>query len=376
MSQRLCRAMPVVAYVGRTDMNQVAKAERVSARAIAGFIEETLIKTGLPAADAGKVAELMCEADLTGADAHGIFRLPQYVKRLRAGGINSRPTITVERTAAATGLVDGDNGMGHLVMARAAETAIELARASGIGWVGARRSNHAGAAGVYAALPLPHGMVGIYGVVASANHMPVWGGVESLLGTNPVAIAIPAGEEAPIVLDIATSVVSYGTIKSHRLQKKPLPEGWMVNTKDGQPLTDPARSGEGVLLPIGGYKGSGLALILGLLAGPLNGAAFGRDVFDFNFNDTDACNTGHFIIALDVARFTPLDTFKADMDRHLRDLRTSKPLPGFDAVRLPGQERTSRLADRLNNGVPLPGDRIEQLDAFAGGIGIQPLRAR
>ena len=357
-------------------MNQVVKAERVSARAISGFIEEALVKTGLPAADAGKVAELMCEADLTGADAHGIFRLPQYVKRLRAGGINPRPSVTVERTAAATGLVDGDNGMGHLVMARAAETAIELARASGMGWVGARHSNHAGAAGVYAELPLPHGMVGIYGVVASANHMPVWGGVESLLGTNPVAIAIPAGEEAPIVLDIATSVVSYGTVKSHRLRKKPMPEGWMVNTKDGTPLTDPARSGEGVLLPIGGYKGSGLALILGLLAGPLNGAVFGRDVFDFNFNDTDACNTGHFIIALDVARFTPLDTFKSEMDRHLRDLRTSKPLPGFDAVRLPGQERRTRRADRLANGVPMPGELVSELDKLAGETGITPLRGR
>src|SRR5262245_15365522 len=182
-------------------MNKVAKAERVSVWGITGFIEEALVKTGLPAADAGKVAELMREADLTGADAHGIFRLPQYVKRLRAGGVNPRPHIRVEETAAATALVDGDNGMGHLVMARAAETAIELARRSGIGWVGARRSNHAGAAGVYAALPLAHGMVGIYGVVASANHMPVWGGVESLLGTNPVAFAIPAGEEAPIVLD-------------------------------------------------------------------------------------------------------------------------------------------------------------------------------
>src|ERR1700704_542875 len=111
-------------------MNQVARAKRVSARAIAGFIEEALIKTGLPAADAGKVAELMCEADLTGADAHGIFRLPQYVKRLRAGGINPRPAVTVERTAAATALVDGDNGMGHLLMARAGGAAIELARAS------------------------------------------------------------------------------------------------------------------------------------------------------------------------------------------------------------------------------------------------------
>jgi L-2-hydroxycarboxylate dehydrogenase (NAD+) len=357
-------------------MDQVNTSSRVAARTIAALITDSFNAIGLPGADAAKCAELMVEADLTGADAHGVFRLPQYVKRLRAGGVNAKPNIRVEKTAAATAMVDGDNGMGHLVMARAAETAIELARDAGVGWVGARGSNHAGAAGVYAAMPLAHGMVGIYGVVASANHMPVWGGVESLLGTNPVAIAIPAGEEAPIVLDIATSVVSYGTIKSHRLQGKPLPEGWMVNTRDGTPLTDPARSNEGVLLPIGGYKGSGLALILGLLAGPLNRAAFGRDVFDFNFNDTDACNTGHFIIALDVNRFTPLETFKAEMDRHLRDLRTSKPLPGFDSVRLPGQERRSRRADRLKNGVPLPRELIAQLDQFACELGVKPLAAR
>jgi L-2-hydroxycarboxylate dehydrogenase (NAD+) len=318
----------------------------------------------------------MLEADLTGADAHGVFRLPQYVKRLRAGGVNPKPTIRVEKAAAATAIVEGDNGMGHLVMARAAETAIELAREAGVAWVGARGSNHAGAAGVYAAMPLAHGMVGLYSVVASANHMPIWGGVEALLGTNPVAVAIPAGKEPPVVLDIATSVVSYGTIKSHRLQGKPLPEGWMVNTKDGTPLTDPARSNAGVLLPIGGYKGSGLALVLGLLAGPLNGAAFGRDVFDFNYNDTDVANTGHFIIALDIKRFTPLDTFKAEMDRHLHELRTSKPLPGFDRVRLPGEERSRRRADRLKNGVPLPRELIAQLDALAGELGVKPLGGR
>src|SRR5712691_10240683 len=292
-------------------MNQTRT--RVPAAAIAGLIADALCQAGLPAPDAAKVAELMIEADLTGADAHGVFRLPQYVRRLHAGGVNPKPNIQVTKTAPATALVDGDNGMGHLVMARAAETAIELARESGLAWVGARRSNHAGAAGVYAALPLEHGMIGIYSVVASANHMAVWGGVETLLGTNPLALAIPAGEEAPVVLDIATTVVSYGTVKAHRLQGKQMPEGWMVGTKDGRPLTDPARSAEGVLLPIGGYKGSGLALVLGLLAGPLNGAAFGREVFDFNFNDTDACNTGHFIVALDVSRFTQLDTFKAEI---------------------------------------------------------------
>src|SRR5215211_2455502 len=279
----------------------------------------------------------------------------------RAASTRSRASRR-SRAGPATALVDGDNGMGHLVMSHAANVAVELARASGVAWVGARRSNHAGAAGVYAAMPLQHGMIGIYSVVASANHMAPWGGVETLLGTNPLAIAVPAGEEAPVVLDIAPTVVSYGTVKNYRLQGKEMPAGWMVSKKDGGPLTDPARSAEGVLNPIGGYKGSGLALVLGLLAGPLNGAAFGRDVFDFNYDDETACNTGHFIIALDVSRFTSLETFRAEMDRHLRDLRTSRPLPGFDAVRLPGSERRRRRADRLKHGVPMPAELIAQLD--------------
>src|SRR5882724_4602306 len=339
-------------------MNQSVAAVRVPASAISGLIADALGKMDLPAADAAKVAELMTEADLTGADAHGVFRLPQYVRRLRAGGVNPRPNIAVTKTAPATALVDGDNGMGHLVMARAAETAIELARDTGVAWVGARRSNHAGAAGVYAALPLAHNMIGIYSVVASANHMAMWGGAETLLGTNPLAVAIPAGEEAPVVLDMATTVVSYGTVKNYRLQGKPMPDGWMVSREDGGTLTDPEKSDEGLLLPIGGYKGSGLALVLGLLAGTLNGAAFGRDVIDFNHDDEHACDNGHFIIALDVARFLPLASFTAEVDRHMRDLRNSQRLPGVDAIRLPGSERRVRRDDRVRNGVPvLPGLR-------------------
>jgi LDH2 family malate/lactate/ureidoglycolate dehydrogenase len=357
-------------------MDQISTPTRVAASAIAGFIRDALAKMGLPAGDAAKVAELMTEADLTGADAHGVFRLPQYVRRLRAGGVNPRPAIKVSKTAPATALVDGDNGMGHLVMAQAAATAVELARACGVAWVGARRSNHAGAAGVYAALPLAHDMVGIYSVVASANHMAMWGGAETLLGTNPLAIAIPAGEEAPVVLDIATTVASYGTVKNYRLQGKQMPQGWMVSSRDGGPITDPERSAEGLLLPIGGYKGSGLALVLGLLAGTLNGASFGRDVVDFNADEKSAGDTGHFIIALDIARFLPLAAFAAEVDRHLRDLRASRTLPGFDAVRLPGEERRRRRADRMANGVPMLAELIVQLDRLAGELGLVPVRER
>ncbi len=348
----------------------------VPARAIVSLIEDAMVAVGLPQADAAKVAGLMLEADLAGADAHGVFRLPQYIRRIKAGGVNPRPNIKVEQTAPATAIVDGDNGMGHLVMQRAADTAIALAKANGIGWVGARRSNHAGAAGTYAAMALPHDMIGIYSAVANANHMPVWGAAESLLSTNPIAIAVPAGDEPPVVLDIATTVVSYGTVKAHKLQGKPMPEGWMVSATDGKPVTDSAKSAEGLLLPIGGHKGSGLALVLGLLAGVLNGAAFGREVVDFNADDESACNTGHFIIALDVSRFLPIGAFKSQIDRQLRDLKSSPVLPGFDSIRLPGEQRQSRRADRATNGVPVFPEVIEQLDKLAAELKIKPLRER
>lgn len=351
------------------------KTARVPCAAVTGLIADAMIKSGLPAADAAKVAELMLEADLAGSDAHGVFRLPQYVHRLKIGSTNSRPNITVERSAPATALVDGDNGMGHLVVARAAETAIALARETGVAWVGARKSNHAGAAGTYAALMLEADMIGIYAAVANANHMPLAGGAETLLGTNPLAIAIPAGEEPPLVLDIATSIVSYGTIKNHRLQNIPLKPDWMVNPATGEAVIDPQKSVDALLLPMGGYKGAGLALMLGLLAGTLNGALFGRDCVDFNAEPGKVTNTGQFVVALDPARFQPLAQFKAEVDRHERELRASKALPG-ETVRLPGEARARRRADRLTNGLPVAPELLAQLDRLAAELSIKPLAAR
>jgi len=224
----------------------------------------------------------------------------------------------------------------------AAAVVVELAREAGVGCVGVRRSNHAGPASLYAAMPLAHGMVGIYSAVASANHMAPWGGVDSLLGTNPPAIAVPAGTAPPVVLDIATTVVSYGTVKNHALQSRPMPEGWMIDRRTGAPITDAGRSAEGVLLPIGGHKGAGLALMLGLLAGTLNGAAVGRDVVNFNADDRGEANTGHFILALDIARFIDPAVFAAAVVQHLDELRGSARLPGVASIRLPGDERAHR----------------------------------
>jgi L-2-hydroxycarboxylate dehydrogenase (NAD+) len=350
-----------------------AAGARVAASSITAFIRDAMMAAGAPDADAAKIAELMLEADLAGADAHGVFRLPQYIRRIKAGGVNPKPNIIVEKSAPATAIVDGDNGMGHLVMQRAADTAFALAKETGVAWVGARRSNHAGAAGTYAAMALPHDMIGIYSAVANANHMPAWGAAESLLSTNPIAIAVPAGQEAPVVLDIATTVVSYGTVKAYKLQGKPMPEGWMVSATDGKPITDSARSADGLLMPIGGHKGAGLALVLGLLAGVLNGAAFGREVVDFNADDESACNTGHFIIALDVSRFIPLAAFKSEIDRQLRELKSSPVLPGFESIRLPGEQRQARRAERMTKGVPVFPEVIELLDKLAGELKIKRL---
>jgi L-2-hydroxycarboxylate dehydrogenase (NAD+) len=357
-------------------MNVQTKTARTPIAAVSGLIADAMVKSGVPAADAAKIAELMLEADLIGADAHGVFRLPQYVQRLRLGSTNAKPNIRVDRTAPATALVHGDNGMGHLVVAKCAELAIEMARENGVAWVGCNMSGHAGAAGVYAALPLKHDMIGIYSAVANANHMPLAGGAEPLLGTNPLAMAIPAGEEPPLVLDIATSIVSYGTIKNHKMLNRPLQSDWMINPKTGAAVTDPNKSGEALLLPMAGYKGAGLALMFGMLAGTLNGALFGRDCVDFNVDPATPTNTGQFVLALDPARFQPLEKFKAEVDRHIRSLRNSEALPGNDAVRLPGDQRAKRRADRSSNGLALPPELLVQLDKLAAELSIKPLRER
>jgi LDH2 family malate/lactate/ureidoglycolate dehydrogenase len=244
-----------------------------------------------------------------------------------------------------------------------------------VSWVGVRRSNHAGPAGLYAEMPAQQGMIGMYAAVANANHMAVWGGADPLLGTNPLAIGVPSGN-GPMVLDMATTVVSYGTVKNYALQGKPMEKGWMVNTATGEDVIDAKRAAEGLLKPIGGYKGSGLAVMLGFLAGPLNRAVFGREVVDFNADDASETNTGHFIIALDVARFLPLAEYKAEVDRHVRGLKESKRLPGVDDIRMPGERRRACREERMRDGVPLAAPLVAQLDKMAEELGVKTLRER
>jgi LDH2 family malate/lactate/ureidoglycolate dehydrogenase len=327
---------------------------------------------GVPETDACKVSTLMVEADLLGHETHGVFRLRQYVNRLKDGGCNPHAVPKVLRETVATALVDGDDGLGHLAMHQATTIAIEKARTAGIGWVGVRRGNHAGPAALYVRPQAAAGMIGLAAAVGSANHVAPYGGTDLLLGTNPIAVAAPSGGPDPFVLDMATTVAAVGKIKVLAQRGELMPEGWMVG-RDGKPLTDPNRRDEGFLLPIGGAKGYGLSLAIGLLAGVLNGAAFGSDVVDFTSDTESSTNTGQFVAAIDIAAFGDLDAFTNAASRVFAELRASPPLPGHDPVRIPGDGRNAARERRLAQGLDLHANLRRQLDDIATELGVAPL---
>jgi LDH2 family malate/lactate/ureidoglycolate dehydrogenase len=295
---------------------------RVQATVLSAFVQRALAAAGLPAPDAAQVAELMVEADLRGSDTHGVIRLPLYVRRLEAGGINKQPNIRLIQDKPSAALVDGDNGMGHLVMRFAAHTAIAKAKRTGIGWVGARMSNHAGPAALYAMMPLSHDMIGIYLAVGSNNHLPPWGARENLLGTNPIAITIPALEEPAVVLHMAPTVAAFGKVRLKAQRGEEMPVGWMID-RDGKPLTDAKRADEGFLLPIGA--------------------------------------------------FAPVEDFKRQVDVAVRTMRGAQRLPGIERIWLPGEQSHRKRLERAKSGVPMPKALRASLDTTARDLGIEPL---
>ncbi len=354
-------------------MNAPAKnSTRVSHQQLRNFIAKALLSQGLSQDDADEVASLMADADLQGSDGHGVIRLPQYVRRIRAGGVNIHPQIKVVRERASMAVVDGDNGMGHLVVSRAAQIAIDKARETGVAWVGTRYSNHAGPASLYARMPIPHDMIGIYFAVGNANHLPPWGGMEMLLSTNPIAAGIPAGEEPALVLDMATTVAAYGKVKAKAKRGEMMPEGWMID-RQGNALLDPKRAEEGFLLPIGGHKGYGLALLVGVLAGTLGGAAMGRDVIDFNADHQSVTNTGQAILVIDLKAFGEPAQFKAAVDKLVRDIRGSERLPGVERIWLPGEQSHERRLRYIREGIPIADGVLAELKVLADEIGMAPL---
>ncbi|WP_299822470.1 Ldh family oxidoreductase [uncultured Jannaschia sp.] len=344
----------------------------VPVAALLAFVASALESAGVPEGDAARVAGLMVEADVLGHETHGVFRLRQYLARLRDGGCNPAAQPTILRETAATALLDGDNGLGHLAMQAACTLAIEKARGVGIGWVGIRRGNHAGPLSLYVRPQAAAGMLGLAAAVGSANHVPPFGGTDLLLGTNPVAISAPTEGPDPFVLDMATTVAAMGRIKTLAQRGELMPEGWMVG-RDGRPLTNPKRRDEGFMLPIGGAKGFGLSVGLGLLAGILNGAAFGSNVVDFTADTTSETNTGQFVAAIDPATFGAGEGFARAATAAFDEMRASEPLPGHGAVRLPGEGKAEIASRRRAEGLRLAPSLRADLSKLAREHGLAEL---
>lgn len=345
--------------------------QRFPIQALQDFSAAAFRAVGVLPEHAETTAIRLVEADARGRAGHGLIRLGPYISRIEAGGVNLDPNIEVLRETPTSALIDGDNALGQVVMTRATEIAISKAKDSGMSWVGTVHSNHAGAAGLYPMMAAREGLIAMYLAVANANGMPPWGGTEPLLGTNPISIGIPAADSAPFLLDIATTMTSHGSIKVAAQNGEEMPVGWVIDS-EGNPITDPNRAHEGSLVPIGGYKGSGLNIAIGLLAGAMNGAAFLDTVIDHRKELHVPTNTGQALFVMRSDLFQPADMTLASMAAHLDKLRNSSTKSG-DPVRLPGDTAAAMEQECEQSGVPVSDVLVGQLNTLASRLGVKTL---
>ena len=346
-------------------------AQRFSADDLRAFTAAIFRTSGVADKDARVVAHGLVDSNLRGVDTHGITRIPIYVERLNAGLVNAqaRPRIVTESPT--TVAVDGDNGLGHVVCDFAIDATIERARANGACWTGIRESNHNGSQGYWALRGARAGLMTWAFTNGEAIVAP-WGGSEKFVSTNPICIAIPTDPPDELVLDMATTQVAAGHIFLAQSLGEPIPEGWALDA-DGNDTTDPAAFLDGgSLLPLGGYKGAGLSLLIDVMAGILSGAASTVDVGSMYWQHKDRPQrVGHAFLAIDVARMMPLDEFKSRVAGTLAAMRGVARRPGFDQVFAPGDIETANAADREANGCPLTDDIIATLTETGAAVGVE-----
>jgi LDH2 family malate/lactate/ureidoglycolate dehydrogenase len=335
---------------------------------------------GCSDAEATLATEVLLNADLRGIDSHGLARLSGYVRLWEAKRVNATPNVRIVHESPSTAVVDGDSGLGLVVAPKAMEIAIAKARIAGTGWVAVKNSNHFGIAGHHAMMALPHGMIGIAMTNASPLVAPTFS-IERLLGTNPIAVAIPADKQPAFVADFATTTAANGKLEI--LQRKNLnaPIGW-IQTKDGKPSTDPneAKSG-GALIPLGSdrehgsHKGYCLGAWVDIFSAVLSGANYGPWVPPFVAflsppNDPVGEGIGHFFGAMRIDAFRPAQEFKQHMDNWINRFRSAKTVEGQERVLIPGDPERETSAQRLQEGIPLNPKVVEDLQLLSAKFGI------
>lgn len=357
---------------------------RLRAEVLLDFATACFVSVGMRPDDAALVADSLVAAELRGVTSHGLIRLPVYLRNLQDGSVDptARPVLAADGPAVAT--LDARGAMGQVASKQGMTLAIERARASGIAAVAVRNSNHFGAGAYWAMLALPHDMVGV-AMTNGAVAMAPTGGVTPLLGNNPIAVASPAGSAHPIVLDMALTTVARGWIKLASLRDEPLPDGWALDAQ-GHPTNDPNAALDGSLLPVGGYKGYGLAVIVELLTAALSGAAMGPALENMGFtagsgsgsgsgpdagplqtpaHQIGGSGTGHFFVAIDVARFMPLQQYTARVDALVQTMKLAQLVEGVPDILLPGEREYLAEQARRAEGIAITPELRPQLEAAA-----------
>ena len=329
----------------------------VSHEKLVSFSADCLQKLGLEAADASFVAETLVAANLRGVDSHGVVRLPHYATRLRNGTVKARPNITARRTAPSSAVVEGDAGMGQLVAACAMKEAIQLSKETGVGAVVARNSSHCGACAWFVEMAVKQGMIGV--ALTHTDSIMVPPGMKRIfLGSNPIAFGAP-GERNPVIIDMSTTHAAWGKILVARQEGKPIPPDWGVDL-DGKPTTDAQRAVG--LQPTGGHKGYALAAMIEILCAQLAGVPFGRHVTKMYGELDKPRNLGHFMLALDVGRFTDPKGFCSQIHSFIQEMHAEGGLAPGDPERL-------SVERRKREGIPLGATR-DELNVLARELGV------
>ena len=323
---------------------------------------------GVPESDARLFADSLVQADLWGHQSHGVLRLPWYAARLKSGVMAAltAPELVVDGGAVA--VIDGHDGIGQVLAAKAMDEAIARAKEHGIGAVAVRNSNHFGTAMYFTRMAAARSCVGFLATNASPAMAP-WGGREKLLGNNPWSIAAPGGAHGPVVLDIANTAVARGKLYLAKQRGEEIPAGWAMNAA-GAPTTDPAEGIAGLILPMGDHKGSCISVMMDVLSGVLTGANFLGGVSGPYQAETRS-GAGHMALALDIAAFRPLAEFEPDMENLIGDLKSVPPADGFDEVLFPGEIEARADARNRRDGLVFPEDTRADLRDLAREMGLE-----
>jgi LDH2 family malate/lactate/ureidoglycolate dehydrogenase len=335
------------------------------------FATALLVAHSVPASDAAIAAGCLVSADLRGVSTHGIMRLPGYLDRIRRGLVNPAPVLEPIVTAGAAASLDGQNGLGFVVATRAMRQAIELADRSGIGMVSVRRSTHFGMAASYVLQAIEAGMAAI--VMTNASRaMPPWGGREALLGTSPLAVGAPGGAHGDFVLDMSPAVAARGKIRMALRRGQSIPVGYALDAA-GRETTDPQAALGGVVLPIGGPKGSGLAMMMDIFGGLMSGAAFAGGVGDQYKDYERPQDVGHLVIAMKPTLFLSAEEYAERMDTLVSTVHASPPADGFTEVLFPGEVESRYARERAARGIPYTRGEAATLATEAVAVGFAPL---